>query len=640
MMNKVCALEGCEEPLNHGAMYCSTTHANVANAQKRKAAKAGENGSEPNAAADLKMIRSGVIPSHIEDMFVAALGNDGANAVLSEIEDMYASGEVELGVWPEWLRKRYPTGATGFAGPVTVPSPSMKPTTGHKIEPDTTLVRAYGQDYVSELRRSDDITIPDIDRMLKLGPCVVAARLKQGPIMSALSGKRKWSLRCKNNKLKAVIEADLERFFLRHVHDILTSLEYGVAFGSVIWESKTAEEIGVESGVGDSKKWWAVDKVEWAHPSSVKSILRKEDDLSFNGFVHRKTKPVRQDIVIDPMQALVITYNGRFGNMWGQSMFEPVYDFAYWYERVMASFLRYLKRMATPVVVVEGPNRGTWKRPDGTRVNSAEYGLMLAGAVAVSEGIYLPSERDIQHGHPLWRAYYLDTDQKGDQFIAALQYLGTQIMRGALVGDRAFTQDGDTGSYNAGQMHNRLTQIDNDFIFKKILSHLNDYLVKRYGMFNVSYNSPPLARLVAEVIDPDEQEVLMKLFSTAGNFKMFDGSPLDRVDWEEAFRSINVPVVDDKKFNELYKEHMDQKKESMKMMQEIGPPKPGFQQGEGQQQQQPTNAQKKLQPAADKEARLGMIEHIAGGGQIPILLTPEQESHLTQSGEGGTISVS
>jgi hypothetical protein len=637
-MTKTCAREGCENPLKTGSKYCSTNCANIDNGRRRAESNAEPHPMATELAQDVKVVRSGRIPKRVEQMFVDALGNDGASAILSELEfqmEAHAQGidrelGMTLGMWDDWLLRRYPLGTASTMG-IAVPRPSLKPPEEALIEPDSVLRDRYlsGAGYVSDVRKSGDVSFEEIDRLLKLGPYVMASRIKKGPIMSALSGKRKWSVMCSNAKLKTVIDADLERVLMRSVHDILLALDYGVAFGSVRWAKHTAEYIGVQGGVGKSSEWFHVDKIEWAHPSTVPEIIRNKNTNSFAGYYHQRTSMNPRVVAINPMQALVITYDSRFGNMWGQSMAEAIYDFAYWYEITMRAFLRYLQRMGTPVAVVYGPNRGTSIKPDGTRIDNPEYGLLLAGAAAFSSAIYLPSERDLQSGQQLWRMEYLDTDQKGDQFVAALQYLATQIARGVVVGDRVATQDGDTGSYNAGMVHAATTQIDNDFIFKSILGQLNDYLVARYGMWNVDYNSPPLARLRAEVIDPMEQEVLMKLFSTAGNIKLFEGSPLDRVDWNEAFKSIHVPVLSDTEFEKLYQEHLDRKKDNAEMFQQQGgmagkAPFGKQPQPQPQQKQQPgSNGKAQTEEQRKQEARLSVLRHLSEGGLMPVLLMPD-----------------
>jgi len=560
-------------------------------------------------------------------MLIAGVGYRDASAVLDEIEiqmgihdaELESDFGITLDLWPESIRKRYPISSFTNYG-LTMPTPSKEAPTGTKIEPETGLYPYYGvgATYVSDVRGEDAISFSDIDRLMKLGPYVFASRIKKGPIMSALSGKRKWKVDCDDAKLKTVVEADLERIFLRYTTDILTSLDYGAAFGSVMWEKKTASDIGAGKGVGRSTNWFVVDKIQWAHPDSIKRILRNEKTMEFAGYTHRRKVMKPHTVVVDPMQALLITYNGSFGNMWGQPMGEVIYDFAFWYEVVMRAFLRYLQRMGTPVCIVYGPNRGTSKRPDGTRISNPEYGLLLAGAAAMSSGIYIPNEFDLQTGQPMWRIEYLSTDQRGDQFSAALTYLSTQITRGVVIGDRAATQD-DVGGYNIGAIHDKLTQVDNDMIFKSIIGQFNPYLVRRYGQFNVDYNNPPRCIVVAEVIDPMEQDVLMKLFATAGNVKRFEGSPLDVIDWEEAFRSIHAPVLTDEEFEEQYKETQERKKEAQEQSMETA-------QKFSQQQPGGNGAQPKPQGQPDKQqqTRLSIYEHLADGGVMPILVTPEQ----------------
>lgn len=629
-MSDICSRPGCDNEKNTGAMYCSVSCANKENGRKRRERAAAERElSLTNVPEEVEVLRKGIIPRSLENVMVQNFGHSAAYAILTEIEEMFvedANNGVSLDYWPEHLRKMDPTGYARPSYGVEIGPPSTSPPDSSRIEPWSVLNMRYGMNFLSDMRTDKDVSYTDIDRMLKLGPCFMASRIKKGPIMSALTGKRRWTLRSSDNKLLKVAEADLERVFMRHINDMMTALDYGTAFGSTIWTRKTAEQVGAATGVGRQSEWVVIDKIQWAHPSSVNEILRNASDNSFAGYVHRRRRMEPRDVTIDPHQALVLTYGGQFGNMWGTSIFEPVYDFALWYELTMRAFLRFNQRMATPVAVVKGPQSGTSKRPDGTRINNPLYGLLLASAASNSAALWIPSERDLQSGEPLWEIGYMDKQEKGEMFIPALQYLGTQIMRGVLVGDRSFTQDGETGSYGAGEVHNKLTQIDNDLIFKTLLWQLNDYLVMRYGMWNVDFNSPPMLKLHAEVIDPDEQEVLMKLFATAGNVKLFDGSPLDIVDWEEAFRSINVPVLEDEEFEALYKESMDRKLDNQKLFQQAqeaaiegGDPFGG----NPNRKSKPPQENKDGEDASDeeKQTRLSIIEGIASGGLAPVMLS-------------------
>ena len=626
-----CAREGCENPLNTGSRFCSTSCANKHNAATRTKAVTLTGNKEVTDM--VRVIRGGNIPARVEDALIDGVGYTAASAVLQEIDlqlaisrsDLDEEFGIELSI-PEYIRKRFPVGSTAGLYNISVPRQSLKAPTAADIEPDSTLLRNYGTTgMISDLRRDSAITFTDVDRLLKLGPYVFASRIKKGPIMSALSGKRKWKVDCDDAKLKAVIETDLERVFMREVANMLTCIDYGVSFGSVIWERKSAEQIGVGKGVGRNSQWYVVKKIQWAHPSTVDQILRDKKTFAFGGYTHVRQTVDPRVVAIPPGQALVLTYGERFGNMWGEPMGEGIYDFAFWYEIVMRAYLRYLQRMGTPVTVVYGPQHGTSVMPDGTRVSNPRYGLLLAGAAANSAGLWLPSDRDLQTGERLWEIDYLGTDQRGDQFIQVLRFLSTNLMRGAIIGDRAATQEeGGGGGYNIGQMHDKVTQIDNDYIFKSLLGQLNPYLVMRYGQYNRDYNNPPRAQLLSEVIDPLEQEVLMKLFATAGNVKFGDGTPLDRVDWEEAFHSIHVPVLTDEEFEAKYEESLERKGEAQQQSMDLqaeamakaakangGPPQNGNQ----PRQQQPQNKA--------QQARLSVLEHLSSGGAIPVIVTEE-----------------
>jgi hypothetical protein len=627
---KLCEHPECDNSLNKGKKYCSVKCANQDRYRRTNEKK--EATVEVEFAGDLSVLRSGMIPKDFEDAAIAGLGYSRANILLSEIEIQMAqsaAGEngTQLALWPKFVRTQYPIGSGGLP---MVPRESLKPpTSAGQIQPYSNLVDRGIGNYLADFRRNDDITYDDIDRLLRLGPCLLASRLKKGPIMSALSGKRKWSVDTKNAKLKAVVEANLSHVFLRHTQDMLMAMDYGAAFGSTVWHRATADEIGVKSGVGQSKKWYAIDKIEWAHPSTIVEIERDKKDFSFRGFWHRREQALitERDVIIAPPQALLLTYGMKFGNLWGESIFEPAYDFAFWYEVVMRATLRYLERMGIPVTVMYGPGRGRTKLPDGTVVDNVDYGLLVAGAAATHSALFVPSDVDINTGQPLWRLEYMETDQRGEQFIKILQYLGTQIMRSVIVGDRAATQDSEVGSYNAAEVHNRVTQIDSDYIFKAFVGQLDRYLMRRFAEFNVSATNPPGIGLHAEVLDPVEQETMMKLLATAGNVKIGEGSPMDRINWEDAFKGVHAPILSDEELEEQRKRRIEERKETQEAL--TPKPAPGQPGQPGQSRPGlPAGKQGGGRNGAAQKARLSIMDHISEGGLVPVMLVPEDAIRL------------
>lgn len=628
MTKRICARPGCAETAKN--KYCSRTCANKDKTRVRE-----ERLELASSGTDIKVSRSPAIPKRMEKALVNALGYNDARLLLSEMEAQYSDTDIRMAQIPHHMDVQAPLFQTASPD-VAIPRKSLEPNTSSEIEPHTALT-PFGDRAMRELRERGQIPFEDIDRMQRSAPCVLAARMKKAPLVAALSGNRKWSVHSSDEDLRAITARSLQGVFLKNIQDMLTAMDYGAAFGSTIWAERTAEQIGIENeGVSSRDKWNVVDKIQWAHPTTVREILRTKDDYSFNGYVHSRQYRKPKFKVIPPLQSLVLTYGGRFDNMWGKSMFEPVYDFWYWYELALRDFMRYMQRMATPVAVCYAPGRGTTTRPDGTTVDNAQYALMVAGYAAQHSGLFIPSDVDPTTGKELWRLEYLDTDQKGDQFVKALQYFGTQIMRGVVVGDNSATSsDSETGSYAMAEVHDKNTQVDNNMIFNGFLTQTNQYLVQRYAKFNRGFNDHPSIRVEAEVLDPLEREILMKLFATAGNVTIGGGTPLDRVDWEEAFAGLHVPVLTDEEIEEKreaeFERSMKEQEKRLKMQARNSASPPG-KNGGGQGPPSQKDEQVK--------AAMAMIEHVADGGSLPVVVPREYVTAMSQPQGGGPIDLS
>jgi hypothetical protein len=574
---------------------------------------------------EIEFSRSGAIPKDLEQALYRRFGHNAVSEVMREMEEHRNGEDLEFAAIPRPLRTQQPIWDFSFEDlPVAMnPRTPTKPPTAESVEPHGNI-QNYRNNIYSEMRRSDDIPIEDIELMRRSGPCVLGARMKKAPIISALSGERKWSVNSPNNKLAMVAAANLKNLFLYHLNDILTVMDYGTLFGSLVWAERTAEQVGVtEKGVGKQSKWYVVDKLQSAHPETVQRILRDEK-MHFLGFRHRRSRMKPQFANILAPQALVLTYNANFGSLYGQSLFDPAYNSWFWYEVVMRSCLRYLERMGVPVTVARAPSRGYTTRPDGTEVPNAEYALLVAGYAAHHSALYIPSDVDPQSGKELWQLDYLETDQRGEQFIAVLRFLSTQITRAMIIGDLASTQPaGDGGSYNLGSVHDKNTQVDNDQIFQNLLGQMNKYWLTRYAQFNVDYNNPPSIWLSAAVLDPLERETLMKLFATAGNVKIGEGTPLDWIDWEKAFEGVYAPVLSESERKALREQMTDEKVEAQKKFQEAQP-KP---------QPQAANNGKQPPPKPNQPVQ-NIASLIAEGGLVPVLLTADQAQQLVRPAEG------
>lgn len=618
---KFCAAEGCHQPLSlvqikREGQYCSRSCSNRA----RAGLSARPTPEEKHVQPVIQVIRSGGIPKEMELALYDSMGVNEASMVLHEIQSQIALRLAEPG--PQDRRTR------------------LKPPTSAAIDPDIEHVGYYplgGGNYLSDFRRDTAIGFEDIELMERCGIMVFASRMKKSSIITSLSNPRYWLVKSPDEKLATIATANLVNVFHRHAGDIMTALDNGAAFMAKEWAQKTAEEIGIEEGKGvDMKsKWWVLDKLHLAYPETVPEVLRSRTDLSFKGFAHERKLIEPKTVEILVPQALVITHNGRYGNIWGRSIYEPVYDYWFWYEITMRAFMRYLERMGTPVAVCKAPSRGTVQRPDGTIVNAAEWAMVVAGNVGRSSAAYIPSDLDLQTGQPLWSLEYLAADQRGEQFVKALEMLGTWIMRGMIVGDRAATQSSDVGSYAAAEVHSGWTELDNDLIYKEIVGQINRWLLPDYGRYNVNPNTPPPIQLVTEGLDPREKDRIMRLVATAGNQKLGAGSPFDWLDWVTMFKAVDLPVLTDEERKKMTEQSTEEALDKQKKFNELqaetqspAAPSPFS----GKKPASSAEAQQKEQGAPRKQpgaAQLAVYDAISDGHLIPVLLSRDEVQDIT-----------
>jgi hypothetical protein len=567
-------------------------------------------------SVDVQVLRSGIVPKRMEDALYAGMGRNDANIVLREVNSLIALKIPDT---------RPDTGRI-----------AKKPKPIRRIEMDSEITQyPHRYPYLSDFRRDTAIGYGDIELMQRCGLMVFASRLKKSSIVTSLSNPRYWNIKSPDEKLQKIATANLTRVFQRHAMDILLSLDNGAVFMSKEWAYKTAEEIGVEDdGVDPGSKWWVLDKLHTAYPDSVTEVLRNKNDLTFKGFMHRRERLEPREIEILSPEALVISYNSRYGNIWGQSIYEPVFDYWFWYEVTMRSFMNFLERMGIPVVVGRAPSRGTVEREDGSVVNALDWALVVAGDVAHSTAVAIPSDKDPQTGEELYGLEYLSSDHRGEQFVKALEMLSTWILRGMIVGDRAATQSGETGSYAAAEVHAGYTELDNDVAYKSIVGQLNRWLMPDYGRYNVNPNNPPPITLMTEGLDPREKARIMQLVATAGNQKIGSGSPFDWLDWQTMFTAVDLPIISDEerkeRNEEMNQEALDKQKEFNKLQAETGMPAAPNPFGA-------KTAKKEGGPAprpgggrtgAAAEARAKLYEGLADGNMVPVMLSRDRAQQM------------
>jgi hypothetical protein len=81
-----------------------------------------------------------------------------------------------------------------------------------------------------------------------------------------------------------------------------------------------------------------------------------------------------------------------------------------------------------------------------------DYALQIAMDIARTTAVALPSDVDPETKQPLWRVEYLLDDQRADQFMEVIKWLGEKILESIGVPVRVVSeQSGGSAAYTAYQ---------------------------------------------------------------------------------------------------------------------------------------------------------------------------------------------
>lgn len=589
----VCARPGCGNPLNKGKTYCSSRCAAI-DRPRVKQLEVGLSKLSTDARA--------LVPTGLVQTLRNALG-DGATAVLEEIAVTLAEQRITPA---PLLSNLTDSGEAGGYGALS-------------------LLRQGGQTKV--YRPHDALDYEVIDDMLRCGQVLFAVMMKTAYIRSVLRNERSWAVECKDDRMRRVVQGIMSRVFNRNGQDIVNHMPYGSAFFEKELDYQPAEFWGIDGVRGD---FYGYRNLKPLHPRSVECILY-EPDGSFDGFIQRKTNGTK--VTVPPELSLILTYNKKWRNLWGNPSLDPTYPYWFWYEIALRSFLRYLERTGTPVVVARAPSRGTLVQPDGTKTENMKYALLVAGYAAKSNAIALPSDTDADTGQKLWELSYLTDDKRGDQFVAAVELLGTLIIRSQIIGERAISQPGDAGSYASALVHMNASMVHNELVLDELIGQVNDYLVAPLVQYNGTANTPA-AHIATEGLDQNEKDRLFQLLSTMGNQP--GGTALRLVDWRKILNVENIPTLADEDVDRLFEEELRRtartnaiaansptlppetliKGDFPKRPPKVEPQLPGQQPAEGQ--------------ATVQQSMEYMLWQVANGATAPLLLTDEQANELIE----------
>jgi len=448
---------------------------------------------------------------------------------------------------------------------------------------------------------SNAFTIARIEQMMSTGQIAYPMALKKAPITSIVRSPSGFTVQCADERMSRLMRASLGKVLAKRIEEVLTFLEYGAFYGEATFDIGWPQDYGLSKS---TTPFWFLGDLNGCHPSTIAKINRDPETLSFQGFTQEPVAPGQiEGIEIGLDRALVIPNKGTFGKLEGVSELEPVYVWWFWYEMIWRSFLRFLQRTGTGVVIVKAPSRGR-VLVQGKNIDNMAWALQMASSLHRTNYAALPSDMNRDSNQPLWAVDLLKTGQnEGKPFMEALTLLGDNI--------KNFLLTGNAGAADGGEFE---VMLDTERVLSHIGVYISEYLLPKWLMWNGS--KARVATLDFQGANSRVLPLLFKLMAVAGNTA---GDYLQNVDWRLLFAKGGVPILDEKEVERLAQERQAQgaAKETVR---ETARMQPG---GEGRWDSQ-RNKEGEFPQLSDKEldalaVRLHNRDMISEAFRVPII---------------------
>jgi hypothetical protein len=482
------------------------------------------------------------------------------------------------------LRKAQQQMAQGLEGWTTsqrslASQPSKK--SGNKYPETTRRTRAYGPDGRPAVldRPIDHRRITDTNRkdMLLCPPIALGMAARIGPVVGSFSS---WAPTCEDPIQRALIKTVLEGIIHRLVADSLHgSLAYGFAPFELVWDNNVDVELNILEGDDEdlvfdtpsSREFAKTDPAADTTASSATAspvvvappkrtnktvvfpgatILRKAKDLnptkteilvegSLNSFAGlRYDSDSKQEL--DPVQSFVVTHNGRFGQMYGNSALDAVYAPWYVIEIVTQLCNMYLDRKGDPPYKGFAPLVGSYDA-DGNVIHG--YQVMVDGINLLKSGggFVMPSDYD-DKGNRKYDLEAMSEDPRVEIFVRWIEHMIRMILWGLLIPDGSVWQNSRVGSFAASQTFADVAINLREIDLRGIESYINSYLVER--VLQMNFATPKRASIQAKTRPDVKVAMLNKTLLKVLDVKTVPGQVISNmIDWQDLLKQAGFPTI-------------------------------------------------------------------------------------------------
>ena len=351
----------------------------------------------------------------------------------------------------------------------------------------------------------DTIPIETYKRMQQDPQIAIGLAMIKMPIYSL-----GWSIECEDHDVREFVEATLSPIWRKLIRSMLTAVDYGFASHEKVWELKdlniftnsaTQRKTTHFKGKGEVYK-----KIKPHYPSTIRILLDKKTD-EFSGIIQKVGYDF--EVKLDANKCFLFSLADDFGNYFGNSRLKPAYKSWYWKEVLTQFMLRYYERRGSPSTVVQHPP-GIGIDDSGTEFDNSEMALRIGQSILENSVVTMPFMPD-KNGANMWKLDYLQDEKRGEMFVNALNYLGSQCLRGLIVPERVMTQDLATGSYGIASSHAEIFLLSEEGLIMEMEDAINTGIIPDLVTFNFKPQKVLPCYVRIEKIQYDRKRILKEV---------------------------------------------------------------------------------------------------------------------------------
>lgn len=338
----------------------------------------------------------------------------------------------------------------------------------------------------------------------------------------------------KDKDVAGFIQEALNPVWRSVLRSSLNAVDFGNAPHEKLFEIKN---IVVTADNGQEKAYpnsIVYHKLKDLDPESITAYL-SDVDGNFSGFLWEN------EVTIPAEKSFVMVNEKEFGNPYGQSRLDCVYDAWYWCNIIFMFTNRYYERKADPSL------KG--RAPVGIDENTKKAKQMLLSEALAnlksSSAIVLPNTRD-DKGNPEWDCEYMLDDKRGEMFQSYIDMLQALKLRGLLVPERVLTQDTKLGSLAMVEtMTDTFLKMEQQLI-ADIFEHINKYLINPLVEFNFGKEAQKAYAVPGSITKENTdliKEIIFKVIdaeTALGSNKPYDTAGI--INTAKMLEGLNVPI--------------------------------------------------------------------------------------------------